>query len=476
VLNNTTNGNGLGAGVGMSSNGRMLITGLMNGSGATTNSNNAAFFTGFQNSLSEAARRSNSAAGTTLANWNTNLNFSPINNQVNPSGQVFFASALASAGAGTDVVTSGSTQNDSGSWVVGPGGGGATLIARRGDAPGFLGGAVLGAMTTNPGSNTINANGDVLFGHSLAVAPVGTATTANDSVILVKVGGVLQQVAREAGPVTVNGNPETYLTGTSLANGLSSLGQTWNNNGRAIFGAKFTASANITAGTNDQGIMTWQSGVTTVNVQSGTTVVPHAFGSGTLFDVGSTSNSQTRINNNDHFVFSATLNTVGGITGANDGGLWFADATNVNPTQLIAQEGTVAPGFGGATFGNGFFGVASNNADMVVFQNTLSSGVGSLWGWGPSFGLINLTFVGDTSVLGANYPLSSFNYLTTGNGNGGVFSFNDNGDLALTVGSAGIGGAFGSNAAIVVIHVPAPAVGGLALLGIGALGARRRRN
>lgn len=479
VLNNlsATPGNGLAAGVGMSSNGRMLITGQLRDPvtlANSTNTNNTAFFTGFANSLAETARRSDAAPGTTLANYNTSLNFSPINSQVNPNGQVFFSSALTSAGAGTDVVTSGLTQNDSAAFIEGPSG--SSLVARRGDSPAFLSGAAFGALTTNPGSQTINANGDVLFGHTLSTTQGTTpATTSNDTVIVAKVGSSLQLVAREGGAVTVNGNPETYLAGQSLSNGLSSLGQTWNNNGRAIYGAKFTPSANITAGSNDLGIMSWQGGVSNVVVQSGLTVVPHSFGSGTLSDLGSLSNSQTRINNNDNFVFSGVLATGGTITTANDAGLWYASATNSNPTQLIVQEGMSAPGFGAATFGSGFFGVVTNNADMVVFQNTLSNGVASLWGWGASFGLINLTFNGDTSILGANYPVSNFNYLSTGNGNGGVYSFNDNGDLVLTIGSAGIGGAFGSNGAIVVINVPAPAVGSLALLGLGAFASRRRR-
>lgn len=480
VLNNisATAGNGLNAGVGMSSNGRMLVTGQLRDTVNLANStanNNTAFFTGFSNSLSETARRSNAAPGTTEAAFNTALNLAAGNNQVNPSGQVFFSSALISTGGGTDVVTSGTGQNDSGSWIMGPNGG--SLVARRGDSPSFLNGAAFGAMTVNPSQNAINASGNVLFGHTLSTTQgVTPASAANDTGIFAKVGGTLHQVAREGGSVTVAGNAETYFSGQSMTAGLSSLGQTWNNNGRAIYGAKFTPSANITAGTNDLAIMTWQGGNSAVLVQSGTTVVPHSTGTATLADLGSLGNSQTRINNRDNFVFTATLNTGGDINANNNTGLWFADANGVDATQLIVQEGMAAPGFSGVTFGNGFFGVASNNSDMVIFQNTLSSGQSSLWAWDKYSGLTNVTFAGDTSLMGANYPVGSANVNLTGNGDGGIYGFNDFGDLLINVTSAGAGGAFGSNAALIVVHIPSPAAGSLAILGMGVLAARRRRN
>ncbi len=467
VLNSTSNQNGINAGVGMSSSGTMLVTGQLNGAGATS-SNNTAFFTGGPSSLEQAAIRSQPAPGTSGAMFNTNLNFSAINNSVNPSGQVPFSSALT----GGDTVTSGAGQNDSGMWVGSPSG--ISLVMRRGGSVPDGSGAVFGAMTTNPGNSRINASGNVVFSNNLSTTDGTTpATVANDAGLYTNVGGSLQTVAREGFAVGGSSSlaSETYLsnTGTFGLPQANVSSQALNNNGTILYGAKFNDSGSINS-TNNEALMVWSSGSAAPIFQTGTTAVPGVSGA-TFANLGF-GNTQARINNNESIVFTGAMNVDGvNVTAANDQGVWFGDTSGT--AQLIAREGMAAPGGGGATFGNGFFGVIMNNADMVIFQNSLSDGRNGWFAWGEDFGLIDVAIAGDTSILGANYPLSSIGFVSTSNGDGGVMSFNDNGLFTFIATSSG--GPLGNNGAIVVAQIPTPASGVLAGLGLLAGATRRRR-
>ena len=61
----------------------------------------------------------------------------------------------------------------------------------------------------------------------------------------------------------------------------------------------------------------------------------------------------------------------GGVTSANDSGLWTGTAGNLT---LVAREGDVAPGSGGQTFGAFSANVFLNAAGQVLFPNALSGG------------------------------------------------------------------------------------------------------
>ena len=88
-----------------------------------------------------------------------------------------------------------------------------------------------------------------------------------------------------------------------------------NNSGTVVFNAKFNANnatANpstsvpaITANANDQGIMQWSAGTTTMLFHTGDTAVP-GVPSATFRDLGF-SNTQTRLNNLGHFAFAASM-------------------------------------------------------------------------------------------------------------------------------------------------------------------------
>lgn len=475
-LNSTSNGAGLAnTGVGMSPNGNVLISGLMNGTGATTNSNNAAFFTGPSNAISQVAVRGQGADGTTGASFATNLNFAPTAIPVNNSGQVAFASALS----GGDTSTSGTTQNDSGLWLGSSSG--ITKIFRRGEAAPGTGGAVFGASSTNnSGSRGLNSSGEVMFTNILPTTQGNLPAAAVTGTLYSNAGGTMQLIAQSGSSVGGALPGVSYVDGNgSSINHVSITPQSFNNSGRALFGAKFKQAGSITSA-NDTAIMTWQGGTSQVLFQAGTTAVPGSITGATtfnnlFFDTGG--NGQTRINNLNHYTFTAAMTPDGtNITTSNNQGVWLGNTATPGAAQLLARGGMVAPGCGGATFGNGFFGVVLNNSDMVLFQNTLSDGRAGLFVWGAEWGLVNLVVKGQTNILGPNYPVETFGLMSGSNGDGGVNGFNDAGQLTLFVTSNGIGGAFGKNGAHLVMQVPAPgAAAGIALLGLGTLGRRHRR-
>jgi hypothetical protein len=485
VLNSATGGNGIGANrISMAPNGRMYVGGTLNGAGATSTTNSAAF-TGVPAvagapagpAIAQAMVQGQAAPGTTLANFNTAAGGLNNFNQVNPSGQMMFQSTLVSGGAGTDVVTTGTGQNDSALFVMSPSGG--SLVARRNAQPSFLSGAAFGAFSSNPGGNQINAAGDMIFTNTLSTTQGSVpATSSNNAVLCASVGGSLNLIGRSGTPVPVpvNGNTENFITSGqafTLSGTNNSSGEPWNNNSRLAYTAKFAPSANITASVNDSALMTWQGGTTSLLYQAGVSSVPGVAGASTFSSVGGSNVAQNNLN---HLAFAGTMNVGGPITSSNNQGLWFlADPANPATAIPIVQSGMVAPGSGGALFGSGFNGVVMNNNDTIIFQNTLSNTIAGLFAWNPSWGLVDLLLKGDTNVLGPNYPVSAFGYSLAGNGSGGVDSLNDLDQLALGVSSAATSGAIANNFAVVVMHVPTPGAGVLGMIGLVAMARRRRR-
>lgn len=493
VLNGSNNGPGMAAGVVTSPNGTVLFNSIIADVGATTN-NGAAFFTGGPSGFAASGKNGDALAGTagaTLA-----LTASQIVNSmsINNSGQFAFASTTA----GGDTVTSGAQQNNSGIWRFSASGN--TKIMRRGDAaPGAIdsGAGANAAFGAAPINNNlrINSAGDVLFPQTLATTTVPAgftgAATGRQGVLYYKPDAGAMQLVAQSG-TSVPGLPGVnYINNTSPGAGAT---QIMNNSGTVVFNAKFnssTASPNpstgITANVNDQAIVRWTpSGGATVLFQTGVTPVPGVAGATTFKDLGF-SNSQTKLNNQGHFSFAASMTNVGSIVPAgagvsgNDAGLWLGDGT-VGGATLVARAGDAAPGMGGLLFGNAFVGVIMNNTDMIVFQNTTTDGLGNngpvgIFAYGPTFGLIDLFAQGNTTILGANYPLGSnpASYSSASNGDGGVVSLTDSGLFTFFASSSGTGGAFGVNGAIVTMQIPAPGAGAMALLGLAAVSRRRRR-
>jgi hypothetical protein len=330
----------------------------------------------------------------------------------------------------------------------------------------------------------------VLFPETLATTtvPAGfTGANSNQSgVLYYKPSSGSMQLVAQAGTPVPGLSGVNYLNSNAV--GISP--QMFNNSGTVLFNTKFNTStasafpsAGITANVNDQAIMKWTSGGGgSVLFQTGVTSVPGVGGATTFRDLGGISNNQTKLNNQGHFTFAGTMTDGGAITTSNDVGLFLGDSSGAGLGTLIARGGDLAPGMGGLLFGNSFLGVVMNNADQIIFQNTPNDGAGhngptTIFAWGPTFGLVNLFSAGNTSLLGANYPLGSnpASYNSTSNGDGGVMCLNDNGLFTFYANSSGAGGAFGVNNVLMVMQIPAPGAGAMALLGLAAIGRRRRR-
>jgi hypothetical protein len=479
VHNSATGGNGLSvSAVNTNPNGTMLLGSQLFGSGAAS-TNNAAIFTGTTGTLAQAYIARAAAPGTTGALFST-TGLPNSFGQVNASGQSFFNSNLvADPGAGsTDVVTSGTTQNDSGMFVIAPSG--SSLVARRNDSPAFLGGAAFGAFGAGVGGMFINSAGNGVFTHTLSTTQGSTpAASTNNAVIVSRIGGTLGLVARSGTqvPVAINGNTENYATSGAFSyHGNDNIcGNNFNNNSRLVFNAKFAPSGNITASANDTAMMTWQGGTTSVLYQAGVTPVPNGPSGATTF-TGIGGNSA--LNNQDHVAFTGVMAATGSVTSTTNNGLWLlSNLATPGTATMIAQGGMAAPGVAGFNFGNGFSALIMNNNDTMVFQNTLSNGattMGSVWAYNPAWGLINVLNVGETAFIngaGANYTVSSINYGLNSNGSGGTSSLNDNDQLVLVLGST----VPYTNTTIVVVQLPAPGAAGLGLIGMVAVGRRRRR-
>jgi hypothetical protein len=492
VLNGTGNVAGLGTSVAVSANGMVMFNSLVapyvNSTTGTGTTIGASFFTGNNSGFAASGLNADALTGTSGATFSLGATQSTGSTSINNSGQFAFAATTA----GGDSVTSGVQQNNSGIWRFSSTGN--VKVMRRADAaPGAVDGsatsnAAFGAAPVNTNIR-INSGGDVLFPETLATTsvPAGftAATAAQSGVLYVKPSsGALQLIGQTGTPSTGAGSLY-YLN--SSAFGISS--QMFNNSGEALFNAKYNTLASspnpnpsITANVNDQGIMKWTSGGgTTALFQTGSTPVPGVAGATTFRDLGGISNNQTRLNNLGHYSFSASMTAGGTITTSNDTGLWLGNGT-VGGAQLIARGGDLAPGLGGLFFGNAFFGVVMNNTDMIIFQNTPNDGAGhngpaTLFAWGPGFGLIPLFAQGNTTLLGANYPISSglASYNAASNGDGGVACLNDNGQFTFFANSSGAGGAFGVNNVLMEMQIPAPGAGALALLGLAAVARRRRR-
>ena len=85
----------------------------------------------------------------------------------------------------------------------------------------------------------------------------------------------------------------------------------------------------------------------------------------------SISNFGMRLADGGKVLFGSSL-VGGGVTTANDSGLWTGTPGNLT---LVAREGDVAPGSGGQTFGSLTGGnLFLNAAGQVLFTNVLSGG------------------------------------------------------------------------------------------------------
>ena len=448
--NTTTNGAGLAQGSTIAPNGRMMISSNLNGPGATT-TNNTAFWTGAAGSLAVVAQRGvvpATAPGTTGAIWNSNLNLSPSQFDVNNAGQVVFNSQLT----GGDTVTSGAGQNNSGVWIGSPGN--VQMVMRQGQSnvtglndivTGLPDSTLqLGAATTF--GMKLNGLGQVVLPNKLRVGSGATPVTTNDDdVLLTTIGGSLRCIARQGEQAP--GLPTGYIFRTGVASSFSPLSFSPINNAGSIY-VLATLGGLAVPGVDDLVLYRYNSsGWTIVWRSDDLAPVTGSVLAGSKF--ASLNLGNTRVNNAETLALAgflrqdATLETP--ITGANDDVLYIFPVGQ--PAQLVVRAGDLMnlPGFPpdavwnyeGAQGGTGF-----NNLGQYVFSSRftgtgITPGVNdnAVFIWDPVQGIQVVARTGEqygdplTMALATQVTIDG-----RGNGEGGSAGFSDTGWLALRIG------------------------------------------
>jgi hypothetical protein len=286
---------------------------------------------------------------------------------LNAAGQIVFQSTLAGAG----VVPANDT-----AWFTGSAGS-VQLMLRKGDlAPG-------GEQVSAIGSTTqMNASGQVLTEVTfLAGSGTPPATILNDKALWIYTPGLGHtQILREGGASPI---PNTFY-GNNALSGLS----IFNAAGQALVSADLSGA--VIAGIDNTALFL-------VSPSSASVVMrrsdPAPGVAGANFNLVSTFNMC--LNDAGMVAFQSSL-VGGGVTTANDSGLWIGTPGNL---VLVAREGTVAPGSGGQTFGHfGGGNLYLNAAGQLLFANALSGGANaqSLYSFDPVLGLQPVVFPNDS--------------------------------------------------------------------------------
>jgi hypothetical protein len=286
---------------------------------------------------------------------------------LNAAGQCVFQSNVAGTGVG-------GTNNIA--WFGGSVGN-VQLILRKGDL------GPNGEVTSSIGFSTqMNASGQALF-EVTYTAGTGTpaVTTANDKAIwLYTPGSGNTEILREGNPSPIAG---TFYGSPSLSalSGINAAGQ-------ALIGVDLTGA--VTAGVDNNALF--------LATSSGTSLVVRRGDQAPGLPAGVNFNTVNIFNmcltDGGIVAFTSTVMN-GGVTTANDSGLWTGTAGNLT---LVAREGDVAPGSGGQTFGALAGSVLLNTKGQVLFANSLSGGgnAQSVYSRDPVLGLQAVAFPGDS--------------------------------------------------------------------------------
>ncbi len=448
--NTTTNGAGLAQGSTIAPNGRMMISSNLNGPGATT-TNNTAFWTGAAGSLAVVAQRGvvpATAPGTSGAIWNSNLNLSPSQFDVNNAGQVVFNSQLT----GGDTVTSGAGQNNSGVWIGSPGN--VQMVMRQGqsnvtglnDIFSGLPDPTLQLGAASTFGLKLNGLGQVVLPNKLRVGSgVTPVTTNDDDVLLTTIGGSLRCIARQGDQAP--GLPTGYTFRTGASSPFSPLSFSPINNAGSIY-VLVTLGGLAVPSVDDLALYRYNGGTWTIVWRSDDLApVTGSVLAGSKF--ASLNLGNTRVNNAETLALAgflrqdATLETP--VTAANDDVLYIFPVGQ--PAQLVVRAGDLMnlPGFppdavwdyNGANAGGGF-----NNLGQYAFTSrftgtgiTLGVNDNAVFIWDPVQGIQMVAKTGeqygDPLTMA---PATQLSIDGRGNGEGGSAGFSDTGWLAVRVG------------------------------------------
>lgn len=332
----------------------------------------------------------------------------------NNSGKVAFLGKMI---AGFSGVT---TSTESGLWSNGRGS--LQLVAREGSqAPGAAAGAVFSDFTRDP---HLNDRGDVAFMGRLRTGEGGVTSATSEGVWSQRNGQLnLVALSGQTAPGAPAGATFVDMLGLSYSGALFAF----NNSGQTAFTSLLTLGAGGVTNDNNSGIWSDPGGVLTAVAIEGTQA-PGA-PAGALFDDFSSPTDTAHLNHAGQVAFMANLRVgLGGVTSNNNWGVWSGKPGAIN---LVAREGTSAPGVSGGVF-EGFGTPAINDAGALVFRGFMRQGFGGVTAanedglWTNRNGTLELLAREDSQVEGANqFTLyNSFLYYAVNN-QGKVASYVD---------------------------------------------------
>lgn len=420
VFNTSTGINGFTTTYSNSTSGYMVVGGSLNGpnivhtAGAAQN-NSALWLVGPDGTASLLAivgmQAPGAAAGTYLTTNFGSSSLSTSTARVSAGGKMVWYSATA----GGDTVTSGTTANNNGFWLLDTAGpGAAQLLFRRGQAaPGFTDGTYLTALSSFSG---IINDTTVLVTATLAG---GAVTTANDAAVLLYRNGSRSIAVREGDAAF--GIADATFTGSFTVNGRG-LGA----DGRFVFTASIAGPAVTTA--DDLVLCLYDpNGGSRVILREGDSSA--IWNGGTLSNINGTGLAFTATN---HLIFNAGI--LSGGSASNVGVDYDIAANTLTP---IFRGGAQVPGLPtGVLYAANYAGSSSPlinaNGEMVVSMPLEGDVVGgtndrALLAWSASSGVRVLLRLGDVGPTG--FAIKSFAPIGSAgqNGSGGSTGMSDTG-------------------------------------------------
>jgi hypothetical protein len=402
-------------------NGMMMFTAQLHDNGiAMTSADDTALYFGAPGSFAILAREGSVAPGCGGAIYNNFTALSPQVNCANSAGWAVFQASFPNSLVTVPPVT---TSNNGAVFRRDPSGA-VSLVLRKGDFT--PNGEQLNQFL--PVLTQMNSSGafvcDVTY-----VAGTGSpaVTAANDRAVwLVDSAGTKTVLVREGdGCPAIPGAIYSNSGGTwSHAVG----GSCFNSSGQLLSWSTLTGS--VATGIDDAGLFQWSTTGHGLVFRRGD-LAPGVQGTHPGAKLDSANISSLVQNDAGQVAFAGTL-VGGGVTTANDSGVWTGTAGNL---QLVLREGDVVPGTGGQTFGNTTGVNMHMNANGSLFiSNTLSGNNPSLWMWDPVLGLQRLILNGDSievqpGVFRTASGQTGVSQFT--NGDGRPFSIANDGTIGL---------------------------------------------
>jgi hypothetical protein len=412
--------------------------------GATT-TNNTAFWTGPSTGLSVVVQRGfvpATAPGTVGATWNSNMNLSTSQFDVNNAGQVIFNSQLT----GGDTMTTGVDQNNSGVWLGNASG--LTMIMRQGMVAPGLGDPLLELGAAPNFGTRLNGSGQAIFGVKLRVGSGATpVTTADDDVLYKWDGTQLIKIARQGEQAALMPMGVFYPT-TSVSPFNPVSFSPLNNAGNLLFFSNLAGA--VTVGVDDAALYLTDGTTTHLVLRRGDPApVEGSVLAGTVFQ--SINFGNTRLINNNSVLLTGVYNNDASLpTPIDNTNNDFMYLKRFNqPPILIVRAGDLMnlPGLpvdARWSFDSSLAGLGMNNQEMVVFASEftgtgVTSGVDSrgVFSWTPNEGMKMIARTGtqyeDPMTMG---PATQVTIDCRGNGEGGCAGFADSGWLTLRMADA----------------------------------------